>query len=414
MFSIRRVAAATVLAGAGLLAVGVLPATANDSTPPTESSPSSSAPSSSTPSSLAPSSSAPSSSAPSSSAPSTGPSTPSSSPSTTTPPDECDADPGVKVDSFDGHAGTAQVSVTTEYEGQELCTDVYFLLASYEAEGADFPSSGHQTVHDTDGVLITMQGTYPLQVAVPDCYYQVDLYQADHELIAQDFDAPNDPLADYLVPGKHANGGDESCTPAPTGTLGSLVCSADGSSVSWSIDAEDGTTGDVEILVNGEVYDTVPAAEGSGTIVFETDGTYDVQLVYDGTTLADETFEVDCLTTTTPPTTPSTPSSPPTSPSEPSPTESSDNALPTTPSETPSEQPSSPGTTPPTTGGAGATEPADNGGIQTGSDEALPPPSGPELAETGASAPVLPLMAIGAGLLIGGIAMLVFGRRRSA
>jgi LPXTG-motif cell wall-anchored protein len=95
---------------------------------------------------------------------------------------------------FDGAAGKATVTLSGE---TPLCAPVTVLLASYSTEGATWETSGHQTVFDQVSQQISKPGTYPLQVKVPNCFAQVDLYVTDK--MAVDFDFPNDTLGQFLA-----------------------------------------------------------------------------------------------------------------------------------------------------------------------------------------------------------------------
>jgi LPXTG-motif cell wall-anchored protein len=125
---------------------------------------------------------------------------------------------------FDGAAGKAAVTLSGE---TALCAPLTVLLASYKTEGGTAQTSGHHTVFDQMSVQISKPGTYPLQVKVPDCFDQVDLYVTDRK--AADFDFPNDTLGQFLAstvlpqagPPSVFNGGTVSCvspTPTPTPT----------------------------------------------------------------------------------------------------------------------------------------------------------------------------------------------------
>jgi LPXTG-motif cell wall-anchored protein len=133
---------------------------------------------------------------------------------------------------FDGPAGDATVTLLGK---NPLCTPITVLLASFKTEGPTFETSGHQTVFDQVSQVIDQPKTYTLHVKVPNCFTQVDLYVTDQKAV--DFDAPNDPLGQFLaentrgfiqvVDGKpvkhgtsHFNGGTVGCTvettPPPT------------------------------------------------------------------------------------------------------------------------------------------------------------------------------------------------------
>jgi LPXTG-motif cell wall-anchored protein len=109
------------------------------------------------------------------------------------PPPQCQ-EKGTFTYTFDGPAGKATVTLT----GREpLCTPVTVLLASYRTQGATAAASGHHTVADQVSKVITKPGSYPLTVAVPNCFAQVDLYVTDRK--AAGFDAPDNPLGEFLA-----------------------------------------------------------------------------------------------------------------------------------------------------------------------------------------------------------------------
>ena len=86
-----------------------------------------------------------------------------------------------------------------------LCAPVTVLLASFKTEGPTWETSGHQTVFDQVSQQITMPGSYPLSVTVPDCFFQDDLYVTDKKPV--DFDFPNDTLGPFLASKVFPNGG---------------------------------------------------------------------------------------------------------------------------------------------------------------------------------------------------------------
>jgi LPXTG-motif cell wall-anchored protein len=141
----------------------------------------------------------------------------------TPPPPPCQAK-GAFTYTFDGPAGRATVTLSGE---TPLCAPVTVLLASYRTQGATWETSGHQTVADQVSQVITKPGSYPLRVAVPDCYTQVDLYVTDRKAV--DFDFPNSPLSEFLAyrvwpnagPPSKWNGGTTACehppSPSPSG-----------------------------------------------------------------------------------------------------------------------------------------------------------------------------------------------------
>jgi len=126
---------------------------------------------------------------------------------------------GVFAYTFDGPAGEATFTLSGE---TPLCAPVTVLLASYRTEGATAQTSGHHSVFDQMSVQITKPGTYPLQVEVPGCFTEVDLYVTDKKAV--DFDFPNNPLGKFLAsivlpkagPPATFNGGTVSCAPPTT------------------------------------------------------------------------------------------------------------------------------------------------------------------------------------------------------
>jgi hypothetical protein len=112
----------------------------------------------------------------------------------TPPPPPCQ-EKGTFTYTFDGPAGRATVTLSSQ---APLCAPVTVLLASYRTQGASSATSGHHTVAGQVSQVITKPGSYPLKVTVPDCTAQVNLYVTDRK--ATDFAAPDsNPLGEFLA-----------------------------------------------------------------------------------------------------------------------------------------------------------------------------------------------------------------------
>ncbi len=131
------------------------------------------------------------------------------------PPPQCPSAANAQVSSssnIDIANGTATVSFTVAAG----CAEIKLSLVSYKAPGPTFDANtaDQQTVHDSKTVVLGA-GNHTLNVAVPNCYYQVDFVYGD--VIAKLGPAGSSNF--YSAQGrliKARNGGTGSCTPPPT------------------------------------------------------------------------------------------------------------------------------------------------------------------------------------------------------
>ena len=130
------------------------------------------------------------------------------------PPPQCPSAANAQLTSssnIDIANGTATVSFTIAAG----CANIKLSLVSYKAPGPTFDANtaDQQTVHDSKTVLLGA-GNHTLNVAVPNCYYQVDFVYGD--VIAKLGPAGSSNF--YSAQGrliKARNGGTGSCTPPP-------------------------------------------------------------------------------------------------------------------------------------------------------------------------------------------------------
>jgi LPXTG-motif cell wall-anchored protein len=329
------------------------------------------------------------------------------------------------------------------YTGGQLCKDVTrtVSLNSYATDGPTWETSGTQVFVDHASITLSQGNTSGyLQVKAPSCYYQTDLYFGSTLFDGTHGDLPHYPGSVTPQPLIAARNGGHACPPPvvkPTGTF-SVTCSAQGATVTvgtlspgnqshvvWTLKVN----GDSVLVSSGQMVQVPAKAHlalsyriGSAEPVTKQEQDAPAACPPTPTPTPTATTPTPTPTATTPTPTPTptatTPTPTPTA-TTPTPTPTATTPTPTPTTSTPTTSTPTTSTTPTTSGTPSATDtPTDETSVlptKIGKTPTTPTtpdtPSGSVLPHTGGSA-LAATTVIGVGLLLGGLLLTLWGRKR--